>query len=143
MSDMNGMIKGVFGWMCAASLLLTSAAWADVAPPDVCQTENAVCHNAGDTYDKDGVCIKTTCSRGGPQGTTTYDCLKCQAAPASGSAGAPAAPTSGTAGSPTAPASGTPKKDGCSVGVLGSEKGIAAFMLGLGLVALGISRRRR
>src|SRR6478735_12253415 len=112
MSDMNGMIKCVFGWMCAASLLLTSAAWADVAPPDVCQTENAVCHNAGDTYDKDGVCIKTTCSRGGPQGTTTYDCLKCQAAPASGTAGsapttgaAGSAPTTGTAGTPAAPPS--------------------------------------
>jgi len=140
---MNGMIKGVFGWMFAASLLLTSAAWADVAPPDICQTENAVCHNAGDSYDKDGVCIKTTCSRGGPQGTTTYDCLKCQVAPASGTAGGPAAPASGTAGTPAAPASEPPKKDGCSVGVLGTEKGIAAFMLGLGLVALGISRRRR
>src|SRR6478735_8756925 len=124
--------------MCAASLLLTSAAWADVAPPDVCQTENAVCHNAGDSYDKDGICIKTTCSRGGPQGTTTYDCLKCQAVPASGTAGSPSVPA-GTAGTPAAPVGEAPKKDGCSVGVLGSEQGIAAFMLALGLVALGIS----
>lgn len=32
---------------------------------------------------------------------------------------------------------------GCSIGVLGSERGIGSLMLGLGLVALGISRRRR
>jgi len=53
---MNGMMKSISGLLCAAGLFATAAARADIPPPDVCQAENAVCHNAGENYDKDGVC---------------------------------------------------------------------------------------
>jgi len=131
---MNGLMKGVLGLMCAASLLAAPAARADIPPPDVCQTENEVCHNAGDNYNEDGICTQATCSRGSPSGqVTTYDCLKCEATT-----------IPGAAGSTTVTETDKPKDDGgCSVGMLGSEKGVAVMMLGLGLVALGISRRRR
>jgi hypothetical protein len=135
------MRKLIFGLLGAAALFASQAARADIPPPDACQTENAACHNAGTSYDKDGVCTKTTCSRGGPSGQiTSYDCFLCQLGSAAGAAGAV-----GTAG---APSDAAPQKNdgGCSVGALGalaSERGIAALMLGLGMAALGISRRRR
>jgi MYXO-CTERM domain-containing protein len=68
-----------------------------------------------------------------------------------GTAGKAGAGTSGTAGATGVggtgggPATGSDQHDddGCSVGALGSEKGVATWMLALGLVALGVSRRRR
>jgi len=133
---MNGKMKGVRGLLCAVGLFAASAARADIPPPDVCQTENAVCHNAGESYDKDGVCTATTCSRGSANGqVTTYACFKCEAASAPGAAGA--APVTETE------TDGHKDEGGCSFHALGTEKGIAGLMLGLGVVALGVSRRRR
>jgi len=131
---MNGMIKSLLGLMCAAGLLTASAARADIPPPDVCQSENTVCHNAGESYDKDGVCTAATCSKGSMSGQVTmYDCFKCQVVDVSGAAGAA-----------TETVTDDHKDEGgCSVGALGTEKGVATLMLGLGLAALGISRRRR
>jgi hypothetical protein len=131
---MNGLIKSVMGLLCAAGLLTAAAARADIPPPDVCQSEHAVCHNAGETYDKDGVCTAATCSRGSATGAvTTYDCFKCEAGAAAGAAGAS-----------TVTESDDHKDDGgCSIRALGTEKGVASLMLGLGLLALGISRRSR
>ena len=131
---MNGMMKGVMGLVGAASLFAASAARADIPPPDTCRTEHAACDNAGETYDKTGVCTAATCSKGSASGqTTTYECLKCEPA------------VVGAAGATTTDTETDPQKDegGCSVGTLGTERGIATLMLGFGLVALGISRRRR
>ena len=128
-------MKGVMGLMGAASLFAASTARADIPPPDTCRTEHAVCNNAGETYDKAGVCTAATCTKGSASGqTTTYECLKCEPADVAGAAGASTTDTEAD-----------PHKDesGCSVGTLGTEKGIATLMLGFGLVALGISRRRR
>ena len=123
------------GLMCAASLFAAPVARADVPPPDTCRTEHAACDNAGENYDLAGVCTAATCSKGSASGqVTTYECLKCE----------PGAVVA-AAGAPSTDAETDPHKDegGCSVGALGSEKGIATLMLGFGLVALGISRRRR
>lgn len=131
---MNRMTKSVLGLICVGSLFAGSRALADVPPPDVCQVEKAACQNAGANYDEDGVCTKATCSRGSANGqVTTYECLRCEPGT-----------VPGAAGSTTVPKTGDHKDDGgCSVGALSSEKSIATLMLGLGLVALGISRRRR
>jgi hypothetical protein len=133
---MNGMMKRLSGLLCAAGLFATAAARADIPPPDVCKTENAVCHNAGESYDKDGVCTVATCSKGSASGqVTTYDCLKCE----SGTAG-----VAGAAGASTVPITdGSTDDGGCTVRALGTEKGVASLMLGLGLLVLGISRRHR
>jgi hypothetical protein len=134
---MNGLMKGVAGLMCAACLFVASAARADIPPPDACQAENAACDNAGERHDKDGVCKKATCTKGSASGQiTSYDCFKCEATPVLGSAGT----------STTTETDELKDDGGCSVGSLGkfgTEKGVAALMLGLGMVALGISRRRR
>jgi len=131
---MNGMMNGVLGLTFAASLLAAPAARADIPPPDVCRTENTACHNAGANYDQDGICTKSTCRKGSASGqVTTYECLVCEQETAPGAAGATTVTES----------NGNKDDGGCSVGALGSEKGAAALMLGLGLAALGISRRRR
>jgi hypothetical protein len=131
---MNGMMRSLLGLVGAAGLFTAAAARADIPPPDVCQTLDAVCHNAGETYDKVGVCMAAVCSKGSASGQVTmYDCMKCEASNVTGAAGAP-----------TEPAVNTPtEQGGCSVRTLGTEKGVATVMLGLGAVALGISRRRR
>ena len=132
---MNGMIKSGLGLLCAAGLFTSAAARADIAPPAACLTENTVCHSAGENYDKDGVCTASTCTKGSASGqVTTYECLKCEAGDMPGAAGA----------SPVVDTDDEHKDDGgCSVRALGTEKGIAGVMLGLGLLALGISRRNR
>jgi hypothetical protein len=142
---MNEMMKGISGLLCAAGLFATAAARADIPPPDVCQTEHAVCHNAGESYDKDGVCTVAICSKGSASGqVTTYDCFKCESGAAGTAGAAGATGTAGAAGASTATTTDGSKGDGgCSVRALGTEKGVASLMLGLGLLALGISRRQR
>jgi hypothetical protein len=132
---MNAMMKPVSGLICAVGLFAASTARADIPPPDVCHTENATCHNAGTNYDQDGVCAAATCSKGSATGqVTTYECMLCKSDALLGAAGA----------SEVASASDDHKDDGgCNVRALGTEKGIATVMLGFGLLALGISRRRR
>lgn len=160
-SEMNAT-KCLQGLVCMMGLLAAPAAWADIPPPGTCFTEHEACDMAGENFDQPGVCTATTCTKGPPGQQVTYDCLLCEleaggaggeasVAGAAGTAGTPeAGGASGTAGSaPKAGAAGapvsTPSKDdgGCSVGALGSEKSATALMLGLGLAALGISRRRR
>jgi hypothetical protein len=71
---------------------------------------------------------------------TTYECLKCESRPLSSDAGV----VLGAAGASTVTETDAQKDDGgCSVRALGTEKGVASMMLGLGLLALGVSRRRR
>ena len=159
------MMRCLLAFVCTAGVLTAPAAWADVAPPDACFTVDAVCHNAGENYDQDGVCKATTCTKGPPGQQVTYDCFRCESeAGAAGAAGAmtdggeagvPGKAGAGSAGTAGAsggvgmgggPATGGAHPDddsGCSVGALGSERGIATLMLTLGLAALGISRRRR
>jgi hypothetical protein len=141
---MNGFKKSVFALLCAAGTLTTPAARADVAPPDVtCSTKGAVCTNAAPNGVGTGVC-----STGIP--TTTFGRPSCEAGEADAGQTAclfcdPNAPTVGNAGaSSTAATMAAPIDDsGCSIGRLGTERGIAVLMLGLGLASLGIARRRR
>jgi hypothetical protein len=58
-------------------------------------------------------------------------------------AGASAAGASNVAGASAQTSSSDGNDSGCSVRQLGSERGIAIFMLGLGLSALALGRRRR
>ena len=168
---MSGTMKNVLGVLCAVSLFATSAARADIPPPDACNTQGAVCHNAGTSASEDGVCTAKTCSKGPPGQEYTYECLLCEpgtptgAAGESGSAGTAGQSVShgdagaleggaGTSGSESGAggvgATGGRQNGGhgtddggCSVGILGTERGVATLMLGLGLVAIGVSRRRR
>jgi len=174
---MSRMMKNVLGVLCAVSLFATSAARADIPPPDTCNTKGAVCHNAGTSASEDGVCTAKTCSKGPPGQEYTYECLLCEPGTPTGAAGASgAAGESGNAGAAGEPVShgaagaleggaGTSGSEsgaggvgatgggqngghgtddgGCSVGILGTERGVASLMLGLGLVAIGVSRRRR
>jgi hypothetical protein len=130
---MPWITKTVLGLLCAAGLFAAPKARADIPPPDACQTQGAACHNGGEDYDKDGLCAKATCTKGAPGQQMTYECFKCEAGTVRGDAGA-------TAVNETV----DPKDEGgCSVRALGTEKGIATLMLGLGLGALALSRRRR
>ncbi|HWZ91956.1 MAG TPA: hypothetical protein VNW92_23995, partial [Polyangiaceae bacterium] len=110
---------------------------------------------------------RPSCGPAGDAGTGQTECLFCQAAQggsggAGGSgtagtgnsagatntagasaAGASAGGTSSTAGSASSAGTSSSDSGGCSVRQLGTERGIATFMLGLGLAALALGRRRR
>ncbi|MET0790302.1 MAG: hypothetical protein ABW061_02160 [Polyangiaceae bacterium] len=98
----------------------------------------------------------------GAAGAPATECLFCKAAGGSGGggtagagnaagasaagaasvAGAPSASTAGATGTPTSTGNGD-SDGGCTVRQLGSERGIALFMVGLGVAALALGRRRR
>lgn len=64
------------------TLTLSAPAWADIPPDDACMTEGTACHNAivdGSLPLMAGTCQKTMCTRATPDGSMTYDCLRCVA----------------------------------------------------------------
>ena len=136
--------------LCLAVGLIAPAARADLPRPDVsCDTKGAACDNAAPNGVGTGVCTsgvevgqfgRPSCEAAGAAGAAgsgQTECLFCQAS--QGTAGG-----NGTAGGSSAPGATSSGDDsGCSVRQLGSERGIGTFMLGLGLAALAISRRRR
>lgn len=96
---------------------------ADIPPPDSCKTEGASCDNGGPDADQDGTCEKRMCSRGSATGEITmYECLQC------------------------IPGEGKSSKkdddDGCSMGPVRTEHGIAGVLMLAGLAALRLGRRR-
>lgn len=103
---MNGTLKGCLGLVYAVGLLATPAARADVAPPDACFTENEVCQNAGGSFDQEGICTATTCTKGPPGDEITYDCLVCEAAAAGAAGTGGVAGGAGAAGMPDAAGAG-------------------------------------
>jgi hypothetical protein len=168
---MSGIAKSVCALLCLAAMLTAPGARADVAAPDVtCDTKGAACNNAAPNGAGSGVCtagVPTTrfglpsCGPAGEAGTGQTECLFCEASQGgsggaggggnaagatntagTSAAGASAGGTSSTAGAAGAN-SGSGDSGGCSVRQLGSERGVATFMLGLGLAALALGRRRR
>lgn len=103
--------------LLASFCLLGTAtpARADIPPPDACQDQGADCDNAGPSADESGTCQKETCTRGGPDGPITYECLRCVAG----------------------------DDDGCNcrLSPVATERGLAGFMLLAGFWAFRRSRR--
>jgi len=91
----------------AGATLLTSPAWADIPPDDVCLDgdEGKACDNAEGPggAPQPGICTSTTCTRATPSGSMTYDCYRCLA-PAGGAGGTPNEP--GGAGGAVEPGPG-------------------------------------
>jgi hypothetical protein len=131
------MIKtrlGIGFFMTVAGLFTALPALADIPPPDSCNDAGAACSTAGANADEPGICTKSECTRSSPNGTVTYECLRCIPGPAP-----KPTPTPG-------PKASDPKsKDagGCSVGHFSNEGLVGGGMLALGLAALVFARRRR
>jgi MYXO-CTERM domain-containing protein len=72
--------------VCLAGLASSSAAKADLAPPNECNspdTAGSACTTAGPNFNDDGVCVATTCmSASPPPNGSTYACVLCQLADA-------------------------------------------------------------
>lgn len=113
---MGRMIARVIRAVCLASVLCTTGARADIARPDnSCPTVGKACGNAGPDGDEKGTCQAKACSA-----NSSATCQICEV--------------------------DSPKKDdesGCSVRAMGAEKGIVALLLGVGVAAVAMSRRRR
>ena len=147
-------MRSAIGKTCAFALfscLVVTPAWADLPPPDDCDTAGEACSNAGDSFDQPGTCTSDTCTRGSPDGKITeYECLRCLADAGAGGSGAGGASTGGaavTGGNPTTAGAPSSTKeddddDGCSVGKVGAERGLAGLMLLAGLALLRLGRRR-
>lgn len=144
-------LSGIVGVLC-----ISQPVWADVAPDDQCleQDVGKPCDNAGNGFEP-GVCAATQCTRATPNGSMTYDCFRClpSAGGAGGAGGATNEPSTGgstagggTGGSSSSAGSGAGGKKsddgGCSVSALGAAGGLGAWLLALGLVSAGVSRRR-
>jgi uncharacterized protein (TIGR03382 family) len=93
--------------LLSAALLLASASWADIPPPDTatCGDKQAVATCETDEG-KSGTCQQSKCSRldysnGTPPTSVEYDCLKCAADTAkpsgNGCSAVPGAPLAATA----------------------------------------------
>jgi uncharacterized membrane protein YgcG len=159
-------VKIAMALVFVASSLLAPRLRADVPPPDACTAEGAACDNAGRRGNLPGHCLATTCTRATADGGMQYDCLLCIVD--SGSAGAAGAADAGAAGGASnggassggasnggasnggassggTSSGGSNDDSGCScrIGVLSSEKTVTGVMLGIGLAALALSRRRR
>jgi MYXO-CTERM domain-containing protein len=114
----------------------SSAALADVAPPDACNLNmvGMPCNNAGPNGNQAGTCQNAMCPHTGPGPdgglVTTYNpCTLCEPE------------GSGTGGSSS---SGTPGGGGgCAVGPAGREGILAGAMVLAGVGALFAGRRRR
>jgi hypothetical protein len=103
----------------------SSSASADIPPPDSCdasKVSGSKCNNAGKSNDQPGVCVASTCPAGDG---ATKACLQCQVTPGGSSL------------------SSLMTKAGCSLSPFARDGATLAAMLGIGLVALGLGRRRR
>ena len=126
-----------------AVVLAPASALGDVAPPDTCTTAGSDCNTAPPDYQSPGTCVETTCTKGGPDGSTTYPCTLCQPKGAAGSGGgAGASGASGAAGSPSG-SGGEDDDGGCSVRPAPAGAATAFGLLLLGLGALALERRRK
>jgi hypothetical protein len=147
----------------AAILATSSAALADVAPPDGCPSGSIgqACNNAGPAYDQPGICAPGTCYRGTPDGgSVSYPCTLCEptdsgavttdggsSSDASSSGGNSSSGGSGSSsGSSDGGSTGgtsTSSKSGCATSPLTRDGATGLAMLALGVGALAWSRRRR
>lgn len=133
-------------------LLWSSAALADVPPPDTCETQGAPCNNAPPNYDSPGTCQAKTCSKTLPDGdggfaTHEYPCKLCVAdngsAGASGSGNGNAGAAGSGNGSAGAAGKGSSSDSGCSLSQADGGAPAVAALAVAGLGALLLGRRKR
>jgi hypothetical protein len=143
-------VKHVF--MIAASavtcLLVASATWADVPPPDA---ETCLSKKAGDSCQmlgssQVGLCVMSVCGQKKlpDGGTVTSNCLLCKAS----TADAGTKPTADAGTKPTADAGTRPPatkdESGCTVGGVSATKVLGPWLLALSVSGLlFVARRRR
>ncbi|HWA78404.1 MAG TPA: hypothetical protein VG937_38980 [Polyangiaceae bacterium] len=70
-----------------STLGMPALARADIPPPDSCTTADAACSNAGPEHNQPGQCAPAKCMRARPDGTITYDCLRCVSSAGNGGSG--------------------------------------------------------
>jgi hypothetical protein len=118
------------------SALVAPGARADVADFAECSVVGEECAAVSH-----GICAKTQCWSCDSSKAVKYACHRCVAPDDLEAAGAPnVAPARPI---PTCAAAPEQKEDGgCTVRQLGTERGIAAVFLAIGLGALGVARRR-
>lgn len=115
--------RGQSLFLALSLALIALPAAADVPPPDACTgAEGSACSNAGPNANQSGTCEKRMCTKGSPTGmVTTYECLQCVAGEAS---------------------SKDDDDDGCNMGPVRTEHGIAGALVLVGLAALRFGRGR-
>lgn len=119
--------------LCAGALSAPNAL-ADSADAPECSIPGKACTTS---RVPDGICATGQCWVCDGDKAMTYSCPRCQSAEEIAAAGAPAAP-------PEAAPKCTEEDDGgCTVHQLGSERGIGALFLAVGLGAFLWGRRRR
>lgn len=126
------------------SLILPGIAFADVPPPDSCNTPGQACDTAPPDYHSPGVCVASTCTKAGPDGSFEVPCNLCK--PVDGGTGGSGTGGSGTGGSSTGGSSSSSSNDddgGCSFKGAPARGALALSLLALGLGALALDRRRR
>jgi MYXO-CTERM domain-containing protein len=123
---------GVLIW--CAGVLGAAHASADSADYPECIDLGKACSTARVS---DGTCASGRCWTCDGDRATTYACLRCLSADEVAAAGAPSA-------LPDAKPTCSKEDDsGCTVQQLGSERGIGALFLAIGLGAFLLGRRRR
>jgi MYXO-CTERM domain-containing protein len=128
-------VKGtIVGLLLCGSALLAPSARADSADAPECNNQGKTCTTSRVT---NGICTYGRCWVCEGDKPMTYSCVRCESADEIAAAGAPSPPTE--------PEPTCSKKDdsGCTVHQLGSERGIGAMFLALGLGAFFWARRRR
>ena len=130
MKRLNGTVGGL---LVCASFLLAPSARADSADVEECRSTVPTCSTSRVS---DGVCRRGQCWSCNGDKVVTYSCDRCVTAEEAAS-DTPVAP----AGDPP---TCTKEDDGsCTVQRLGTEQGIGALFLALGLGAFLVARRRR
>jgi hypothetical protein len=135
----------MLGLCFGAVQLLATSAWADSADLEDCYDVGKAC------FGRPGVCREHTCYSCDKGKAVPYSCKRCDVEPVSssggeggGAGGAEEQPAA--AGQPAAiPECPAEKEEdsGCNVRRPSNEASVGAGMLGIGFVALGLSRRRR
>jgi hypothetical protein len=133
-------MKRVKGMMLAllvcGGALATSSAHADSAPGPVC-SEGKACRSSSGK--EDGLCEYGPCWICDTDGKAiNFPCLRCKDPEELAAAGAPSLPPGPE---PTCPKD-EDDDGGCTVHQLGSERGIGAIFLAVGLSAFLLARRR-
>lgn len=75
---MKSRWRSSLGVVAIAGCFWSTAAWADIPPPDDCSGAGTACSNAGEEYDQPGTCMQRTCTKGPPGEQYSYECLLCE-----------------------------------------------------------------
>ena len=131
---MNRLKRALGVMIFCAGVLGASRASADSADAPECNNPGKACSTA---RVPDGICTTGRCWVCDGDRATTYDCPRCQSADEVAAAGAPSAPPEAK------PTCSEEDDSGCTVHQIGSERGIGALFLAIGLGAFLLGRRRR